>query len=95
MYSLTAFETTWIVASVVGAFIGGRSVLIWGTLTYLMGWPVFLVLLAFGMKKKTWERRGERLQSFVDKVETMSRPKEYKDFDNVNDLFNQLEKPKG
>jgi hypothetical protein len=92
---MTAFETTWVIASVVAALLGGRSVLIWGTLTYLMGWPVFLLQLTFGMKKKTWERRGERLQSFVDKVETMSRPKEYKDFDNVNDLFKQLEKPKG
>lgn len=89
---MTAFETTWIIASVVGAFLAGRSILIWGTLTYLMGWPVFLVLLVFGMKKKTWERRGERLQSFVNKVETMSKPEEYKDFETVDDLMKQLDK---
>lgn len=92
MYSLTAFETTLIIASVVAAFLAGRSILIWGTLTYLMGWPVLLLLLVLGAKKKTWERRGERLQSFVDKVEAMSRPEEYKDFDTVDDLIKQLDK---
>jgi hypothetical protein len=92
---MTTWETAWVIVSVVGAFVGGRSVLIWGTLTYLMGWPVVIALVAFGMKPKTWERRGERLQSFLDKIEAMSKPEEYKDFDTVNDLFKQLETPRG
>ena len=89
---MTSWETAWVITSVICAFLAGRSILIWGTLTYLMGWPVALVLLALGAKKKTWERRGERLQSFVDKVEAMSRPEEYKDFDTVDDLIKQLDK---
>ena len=88
---MTTWEVAWVIVSVVGAFIGGRSVLIWGTLTYLMGWPVVIALVAFGMKPKTWERRGERLQSFLDKLESNSKPKEYKDFETVDDLFKQLE----
>ena len=92
---MTTWETAWVIVSVVGAFVGGRSVLIWGTLTYLMGWPVVIALVAFGMKPKTWERRGERLQSFLDKIEAMSKPEDYKDFDTVDDLLKQLETPRG
>lgn len=89
---MTSLEVAWVIVSVVGAFIGGRSVLIWGTLTYLMGWPVVIALVAFGMKPKTWERRGERLQSLLDKLEQMSKPKEYQDFNTVDDLMKQLQK---
>ena len=89
---MTSLELAWVIVSVVGAFIGGRSVLIWGTLTYLMGWPVVIALVAFGMKPKTWERRGERLQSFLDKLEQRSKPKEYQDFNTVDDLMKQLQK---
>jgi hypothetical protein len=89
---MSSFEITWIVASVLAAFIGGRSMFLWGTLTYLMGWPVFVVLFALGMKPKTWERRGERVQSFLDKLEERSKPKEYQDFNTVDDLMKQLQK---
>lgn len=91
---MTTWEISWLIVSVVTAFVGGRSVLIWSTLTYLMGWPVVLVLLAMGMKANTWERRGQVLQSFIDKFEAMSKPEGYKDFDTVDDLMKQLE-PKG
>ena len=89
---MSSLELAWVIVSVVGAFIGGRSVLIWGTLTYLMGWPVVIALVAFGMKPKTWERRGERIQSFLDKLEQRSKPKEYQDFNTVDDLMKQLQK---
>jgi hypothetical protein len=88
---MTSWETAWVITSVISALVFGRSVLIWGTLTYLMGWPVFLVLVAFGAKPKAWERRGERLQSLLDKLDEKSKPKEYKDFNSVDDLFKQLE----
>jgi hypothetical protein len=88
---MTTWEISWVIVSIVGAFVGGRSVLIWGTLTYLMGWPVVMVLLAIGMKPKTWERRGERLQAIADKLEEMSKPKEYQDFNTVDDLMKQLQ----
>ena len=73
------------------AFALGRSFIIWGTLTYLVGWPTLLALFLFGAKPKTWERRAEFLQSIIDKVEKMSKPKDYKDFETVDDLFKQLE----
>lgn len=88
---MTSLELAWVIVAVVGAFIGGRSMIIWGTLTYLMGWPVVIALLAFGMKPKTWERRGERLQSLIDKLDEKSKPKEYQDFNTVDDLMKQLE----
>ena len=88
---MTTWELTWIIASFVSAFIGGRSVIIWTTLTYLIGWPVFVALLALGWKPKVWERRGEKLQSILDKMEEQSKPKDYKDFETVDDLFKQLE----
>jgi hypothetical protein len=88
---MTTWEIAWIISSVVGAFLGGRSVFFWGMLTYLVGWPMFIVLALVGAKPKTWERRGERLQSFLDKLEQRSKPKEYKEFETVDDLFKQLE----
>jgi hypothetical protein len=88
---MTTWEVAWLITAVLGAFIAGRSVLIWGTLTYLMGWPVVVLLLALGFKPKAWERRGEKLQSLVDKLDNMSKPEEYKDFDTVDDLMKQLD----
>ena len=88
---MTSWEATWVVASVLAALIAGRSMIIWGTLAYLMGWPVFLVVAALGFKPKVWQRRGERLQSWVDKLDEISKPKDYKDFETVDDLFKQLE----
>jgi len=80
------------------AFLFGRSLLIWGFLGYIIGWPVFIGLAFLGIKVKTWQRRvawanslNERANNFRDEVEKMTVPKEYKDFNTVDDLMKQLD----
>ena len=82
----------WLALTVTMAGLLGRSILIWGFLAYAVGWPVMIVLLMFGMKAKTWENRLGALQDIIDKTKEESKPKEYKDFNNVQDLFSQLDK---
>lgn len=84
-------NTVWIVLTVALAIVYARSVLIWGFLAYFFGWPVMLVLFACGPKIQKWKNRLTAIQEFkkayygVDEVE-------YKDFNNVEDLYNQIEK---
>ena len=82
----------WLALTVTMAGLLGRSILIWGFLGYAVGWPVMIVLLMFGMKAKTWENRLGALQDIIDKTKEESKPKEYKDFNKVQDLFSQLDK---
>ena len=80
------------------AFAFGRSFLIWSALTYIVGWPMLIVLFLFGNKPKTWEKRAEFLQSIVDKWEkweNKNKPEGYEDFNTVDDLFKQLETKQG
>jgi hypothetical protein len=84
-------QTLWIVLTVVLSIVYARSVLIWGFLAYFFGWPVMLFLFAFGPKVQKWKNRLAAIQEFkkayygVDEVQ-------YKDFNNVEDLYKQIEK---
>lgn len=83
----------WMLLTAMVAFAFGRSILIWGFLGYALGWPVLLVLtFLLGPKAKVWERRLQELQEMSDKLEDITKPKDYKEFNTVDDLFNQLEK---
>ena len=81
----------WIVLTIALAIVYARSVLIWGFLAYFFGWPVMLFLFAFGPKVQKWKNRLAAIKEFkrayygVDEVE-------YKDFNNVEDLYKQIEK---
>jgi hypothetical protein len=81
----------WTTLTVVLAIVYARSILIWGFLAYFFGWPVMLVLFACGPKIQKWKNRLAAIQEFkkayygVDEVE-------YQDFNNVEDLYNQIEK---
>ena len=81
----------WTTLTVVLAIVYARSVLIWGFLAYFFGWPVMLVLFACGPKIQKWQNRLAAIKEFkkayygVDEVE-------YKDFNNVEDLYNQIDK---
>lgn len=81
----------WMILTGLTAFTLGRSVLIWGFLSYALGWPILLVTLLLGPKIKTWERRAEIAQVFADKLQNTNKSEEYKDFNTVDDLFKQLE----
>ena len=79
------------------AFVLGRSAIIWGTLTFLMGWPIPVLLWLLGAKPKTWTNRLKFFNSLneslvADTYHTEKKPKDYEDFETVDDLFSQLEK---
>ena len=84
-------NTVWMILTVVLAIVYARSVLIWGFLAYFFGWPVMLVLFACGPNIQKWKNRLAAIQEFkkayygVDEVE-------YQDFNNVEDLYKQIEK---
>lgn len=81
----------WTVFVVAIAFVFGRSTLIWGYLTYKLGWFMLIPLSMFGPKPKTWERRAEWLQKLQDKLDNYLSKKKAEDFNTVEDLFKQLE----
>jgi hypothetical protein len=75
-----------------------RSIIIWAFLGYAVGWPAALIVLFLGVKTKKWEQRLTSLQELSDKAEEVAhkmqekqKPEGYQDFDNVHDLFKQLE----
>ncbi len=68
-----------------------RSVLIWGFLGYAFGWPVLLVVMFLGVKEKRWEERFAALDEMQKKLEDKQKPEGYEEFNNVHDLFKQLE----
>jgi hypothetical protein len=81
----------WTVFVVAIAFMFGRSTLIWGYLTYKLGWFMIIPLSMFGPKPKTWERRAEWAEKFQARIEKFSTDRKAKDFNTVDDLFKQLE----
>jgi hypothetical protein len=81
----------WTTLTVVLAIVYARSVLIWGFLAYFFGWPVMLVLFACGPKIQKWKNRLAAIQEFK-KAYYGTDEIEYKDFDNVEDLYKQIEK---
>ena len=81
----------WTVFVVGIAFVFGRSTLIWGYLTYKLGWFMIIPLSMFGPKPKTWERRAEWAEKFQARIEKFSTDRKAKDFNTVDDLFKQLE----
>lgn len=81
----------WMVLTAVVALVYARSILIWTFVAYVLGpWALLITLL--GPKKGAWERRALTLNALKEEVEKISTPSEYKDFETVDDLMNQLDK---
>jgi len=84
-------ELLWMAVAGTLAFLCARSILIWAFLGYAIGWPVAIVVLLLGVKTKKWEQRLAMIEELQKKVEEKQKPEGYQDFDNVHDLFKQLE----
>jgi uncharacterized membrane protein YgaE (UPF0421/DUF939 family) len=76
-----------------------RSIIIWSFLGYAVGWPAAVLVLFLGVKTKRWEERLKALEQLRDKAEEVAnkiqdkeKPEGYKEFNNVHDLFKQLDK---
>jgi hypothetical protein len=85
-------EFLWMAIAGFIALAYARSTIIWGFLGYAVGWPAALIVLFLGVKVKRWEQRLKTLEDATNKLEQFNRPKEYEDFDTVDDLMKQLEK---
>jgi hypothetical protein len=82
----------WIALIAVTAFGAGRGVIRWTLAAYFFGWFVAIPLLLMPKKLDVLARR---LESIKNLSEEHVVKQEFKDVDNVDDLFKQLEKPKG
>jgi len=89
----------WMVAAGFIALAYARSTIIWAFLGYAVGWPAALIVLFLGVKTKKWEQRlrsleelGEKAEEVANRMQEKQKPEGYKDFDNVHDLFEQLDK---
>ena len=71
------------------AFVCGRGPIRWTVAAYFFGWFA-LIPLIFLPKKLL--RLEEKIDSFQNKAEEYVVAKEFKGVNNVEDLFNQLEK---
>lgn len=87
-----AMTYVWVALAVVMAFVQGRSMFGWAFATWLIG-PFVLVPLMF-MKEKSdvVEERTEYVRPLVEKYLVR---KEFKGVNTVDDLFKQLETPRG
>lgn len=88
----------WMLVAGFIALAYARSTIIWAFLGYAVGWPAALIVLFLGVKVKKWEQRltslqefGEKAEEVAHKIQEKQKPEGYKDFDNVQDLFKQLE----
>jgi hypothetical protein len=80
----------WVVLAGLTALGLGRSVLIWSFLAYGFGpWAMLFVLL--GPKTHVIERRIAYLKKIDAELKSLDKPEGYKEFNNVDDLFKQLE----
>ena len=82
----------WMTLAGLLAFTTGRGVIRWTVAAYILG-PLALLVLVFLPKKEN--KIQERVDIVKDKAEEHVVKQEFKDVNTVDDLFKQLEKPKG
>jgi hypothetical protein len=74
------------------AFGKGRGILRWTVATYFFSWFAPLVLLFLSMKTDKYLQRKARIEDWAEGLVTK---KEVQDVNTVDDLFKQLETPRG
>jgi hypothetical protein len=86
----------WIFLTILSAFALGKRVLFWAVMSYLFSWAALIAVIAIPANQKRLEERQQQLEEWSkEQVEQVVVQKEFKDIKTVDDLFNQLEKPKG
>lgn len=82
----------WMFLAGVISFNAGRGVFRWTFAAYFFGWLVFIPLLLMPMNK---QKHLQRMALINNKSEEYIVAKEFKSVETVDDLFKQLETPKG
>jgi hypothetical protein len=86
----------WIFLTILSAFALGKRVLFWAVMSYLFSWAALIAVIAIPANQKRLEERQQQLEEWSkEQIEQVVVQKEFKDIKTVDDLFNQLEKPKG
>ena len=79
----------WVILVGATAYSSGRGVIRWAIAAYFIGWLVVIPLLLMPKKSGVVARR---LESIKEAAEEHVVKQEFKGVNNVEDLFNQLEK---
>lgn len=85
-------EFVWMFLTALYAFSAGRGTIRWALGAYVFGWMA-LVLIVFLPRKE--EKAQKRIDFINSKTEEITVQQEFKDVNTVDDLFKQLETPKG
>jgi membrane protein implicated in regulation of membrane protease activity len=85
-------EFVWIMLAALVAFVSGRNLIVWSVATSVFG-PLTIIVVALLPKNK--EKVQKRIDFIKEKSEEHVVKQEFQDVDNVDDLFKQLETPRG
>lgn len=79
----------WIALTVVIAFALGKRVLLWAVMAYLLGWIALIAVVLIPANQSKVDARQKKIDDWVEQ-ETVKQ--HFKSLDNVDDLFNKLDK---
>ncbi len=87
-------EIVWIMLAGLCAYFKGRSTIAWVLGAYLVGWPAFVLVSFLRPNMDRLVKRANTLANLYQRLMEIKedpKPEEYKDFNTVDDLFEQLE----
>lgn len=79
----------WIALTIMVAFALGKRVLLWAVMAYFFSWVALIAVIAIPANKERIDKRQKQIDDWVEQ-ETVRQ--HFKSIDNVEGLFNQLEK---
>ena len=86
----------WIFLTVFCAFGLGKRVVFWALMSYLFSWAALIAVIAIPANQKRLQERRQKIEDWSkDQVEQVVVQKEFAKVETVDDLFKQLDTPKG
>lgn len=86
----------WIFLTVFCAFGLGKRVVFWALMSYLFSWAALIAVLAIPANQARLKARELKVEQWTkSKVEAVVVQKEFAKVETVDDLFKQLDTPKG
>jgi len=86
----------WIFLTIFSAFALGKRVLFWALMSYLFSWAAIIACIAIPANKKRLEERQRKVEEWSNEmVEQAVVQKEFNKVETVDDLFKQLDTPRG
>ena len=82
-------KVLWIALTVLIAFALGKRVLLWAVMAYLLGWIALIAVVLIPANQSKVDARQKKIDDWVEQ-ETVKQ--HFKSLDNVDDLFNKLDK---